>query len=211
LLVKPSGARLWRFKYSFAGREKLLAFGDYRDVSLKRAREKRDHARRLVADGVDPSAERKAERIAHASTFRAIAEEWIALQAKALVEGTVDILRGRLTTMLYPALGNRPMAAIKAPELLAVLRRIESRGTHETAHRVRARFSRIARYAIATGRAERDISGDLRGALAPRRQTELRRDHGAAPHGRSCAQPAALHRQRRITVSKFACALVADQ
>jgi integrase len=167
LLVTPTGSRLWRLKYYVSGREKLLALGDYRDVPLRRAREKRDEARRRLADGIDPSAERKAERLANASTLRAIGDEWLALQKKTLAPNTYEIAHGRLTNMLYPSLGNMPMSEIKAPDLLAVLRRIESRGTHETAHRVRALFGRVARYAIATGRAERDVSVDLRGALAP--------------------------------------------
>jgi integrase len=167
LLVRPNGARLWRFKYSIAGREKLISFGDYRDVPLKRAREKRDEARKLVADGVDPSAERKAEKSAHGNTFKAIADEWLALQSKNLSEKTVSILRSRLSRSLFLAFGSQPIAEIKAPELLAALRKLEAKGTHETAHRVRALYGRVARFAIATGRAERDISADLRGALAP--------------------------------------------
>jgi integrase len=167
LLIKPNGARLWRFRYVLGGREKLLSLGDYRDVPLKRAREKRDDARRLVADGVDPSAERKAERAAQAETFKAVAEEWLALQTKSLAEETISIHRGRLMSTLFPAFGNKPVAAIKAPELLAILRRIEGQGTHESAHRARALAGRVFRFAIATGRAERDISADLKGALAP--------------------------------------------
>jgi integrase len=167
LLVTPTGSRLWRLKYYVSGREKLLSLGDYRDVPLKRAREKRDDARRLLADGVDPSAQRKAEQLASANTLRAIGDEWLALQKKTLAPNTYEIAHGRLTNMLYPSLGNMPMTEIKAPDLLGVLRRIESRGTHETAHRVRALFGRVARYAIATGRAERDVSADLRGALVP--------------------------------------------
>jgi integrase len=167
LLVTPTGSRLWRLKYYVSGREKLLSLGDYRDVPLKRAREKRDDARRLLADGVDPSAQRKADQLANANTLRAVGDEWLALQKKTLAPNTYEIAQGRLTNMLYPSLGGTPIIEIKAPDLLAVLRRIESRGTHETAHRVRALFGRVVRYAIATGRAERDISADLRGALIP--------------------------------------------
>jgi hypothetical protein len=89
-------------------------------------------------------------------------DEWLQLQSKSLADETLSILRGRLTSTLYPAFGSRPIAGIKAPELLAVLRQIQVHGTHETAHRVRALFGRIARFAIATGRAERDISADLK-------------------------------------------------
>jgi integrase len=167
LLIKPSGGRLWRFKYQYGGKEKLLSLGSYPDVGLKRAREKRDDARRLVADGIDPSAERKAEKIAQADTFRAVADEWLSLQAKTLAVDTVSILRGRLTSTLYPAFGSTPIMGIKAPDLLAVLRRVEGNGNHETAHRLRALYGRVARFAIATGKADHDISGDLKGALAP--------------------------------------------
>jgi integrase len=167
LLVKPSGAKGWRFKYRFYGKERLISLGEYTDVPLKRAREKCDEARRLLADGIDPSEQRKAERAANADTFKAVADEWLALQAKTLADETVSILRGRLTAVLYPAFGRRPIADIKAADLLGVLRRVEARGTHETAHRIRALFGRIARFAVATGRAERDISADLKGALAP--------------------------------------------
>lgn len=167
MLVTPSGGKLWRFRYRLGGVEKLLALGAYPDVSLKRAREKRDDARRLVADEIDPSAKRQAERAAQADTLEAIGNEWLALQKAKLVAETTRILEARLGTYLYPYLGGRPIAAITVQELLAVLRRIEARGKNETAHRVRSLASRVWRYAIATGRAERDITADLRGALAP--------------------------------------------
>ncbi len=167
LLVTPSGGRLWRFRYRLGGVEKLLTLGAYPDVSLKRAREKRDDARTLVADEVDPSAKRQAERAAQADTFEAIGTEWLNLQRRKLVGETISILEARLKTYLYPYLGSRPISAIAVQELLAVLRRIEARGKNETAHRVRSLASRVWRYAVATGRAERDITTDLRGALAP--------------------------------------------
>jgi integrase len=167
LRVERRGGRLWRFRYRYGGVEKLLALGAYPDVTLKRAREKRDDARRLLADGIDPSAQRQAERIAQHDTFEGVAREWLARQRKSLAEGTVSILSARLENYVYPYLGSRPIAAITAPELLATLRRIEARGRHETAHRARALTGRVFRYAIATGRAERDVSADLRDALAP--------------------------------------------
>jgi integrase len=167
MLVTPSGGRLWRFRYRLGGVEKLLTLGAYPDVSLKRAREKRDDARKLVADDVDPSAKRQAERTALADTFEAIGGEWLNLQRAKLVAETVSILEARLKTYLYPYLGGRAISAITVQELLRVLRRIEARGKNETAHRVRSLASRIWRYAVATGRAERDITTDLRGALAP--------------------------------------------
>ncbi|MEQ1582148.1 MAG: integrase arm-type DNA-binding domain-containing protein [Steroidobacteraceae bacterium] len=167
LLVERSGGRLWRFKYSVAGREKLISLGNYPDVPLKRAREKRDEARRLVADGIDPSAKRQAEKAAQVDTFEAIGREWMELQRKRLTPRTFERNLRFLEEFLYPYLGRSPIATIKAPELLAVLKRVEARGFHETAHRVRAIAGCVFRYGIATGRAERDLSADLRGALAP--------------------------------------------
>lgn len=164
LLCTSSGSRLWRFKYRYEGREKVLALGSYDDVSLKRAREKRDDARRLLADGIDPGAERQAAKAAQVDSLEAIAREWLAKQKTA--ESTRKRDEDRLDNFIFPRLGRRPIASITAPDLLAVLRPIEARGTFETALRTRAVCGRVWRYAIATGRAERDISADLKGALA---------------------------------------------
>jgi hypothetical protein len=138
MLVTPSGGRLWRLRYRHGGVEKLLAIGAYPDVSLKRAREKRDDARKLLADGIDPSAKRRAEKEQQVNTFEAVAREWLVLQEKSLDESTLTRERSRLQNFVFPHLGNRPIAQITPPELLAVLRRIESRGTNDTAHRTRS-------------------------------------------------------------------------
>jgi hypothetical protein len=167
MLVTATGGRLWRFRYRLGRVEKLLTLGAYPDVTLKRAREKRDDARKLVADGVDPSAKRQAERATHSETFEAIAREWLELQSKSLAAETMEILGTRLKSFLYPYVGTRPVASITAQELLAALRRIEARGRHETAHRVRALAGRVLRYAVATGRAQHDVAADLKDALAP--------------------------------------------
>jgi integrase len=167
LLVMPSGGRLWRLKYRVYGREKLISLGAYPDVALKRAREKRDEARRLLADGIDPSAQRRASRAALLETFEGVAREWLALQSKSLAPETISILGARLHSALYPYLGSRPIGSITAQELLGALRRIEARGRHETAHRVRALAGRVLRYAVATGRAQHDVAADLKDALAP--------------------------------------------
>jgi integrase len=166
LFVAPTGGRLWRLKYRLAGRERLLALGAWPSVSLKRAREKRDEARRLIADGIDPSAERRKAKAALADTFRAVSDEWLAKQGATLELDTVARLKSWLDVVAV-SLGTRSIASIEPPELLAVLRRIEHRGKHETAHRTLATVGRVYRYAIATGRAKRDISADLRGALTP--------------------------------------------
>jgi integrase len=167
LLVTPTGGRLWRLKYRMYGREKLISLGAYPDVPLSRAREKRDDARKLIADGVDPSAERQERRSALVDTFEGVAKEWLALQSKSLAPETISILGARLHSALYPYLGTRPVSTITARELLAALRRIEARGRHETAHRVRALAGRVMRYAVATGRAKHDVAADLKDALAP--------------------------------------------
>jgi len=164
LLVTPDGRRYWRLRFRHAGREKLISLGVYPDVPLKLARERREEARKLIADGIDPVAKRKSERTAQADTFRAIAEEWLSKQPHLAV-GTLRRDRDRLTSFIFPYLGSTPIAAIEAPALLDALRRIEARGTHETAHRTRAVCGRVFRYAIATGRAKHDVSADLKGAL----------------------------------------------
>jgi integrase len=174
LLVYPNGRRGFRFRYRYGGREKLLSFGSYPDTTLKLARQKRDDARQLLAANVDPSAVRQSEKLAQADTFEAIAREWLAAgcpggKGKGVNDGTAEQLRHRLTKYIFPYLGRWPITDVSAPELLKVLRRIESKGTFETAHRCRSLCSRIFRYAIATGRAERDAAADLQGALTPTR------------------------------------------
>jgi integrase len=167
LLVEPPRKPGWRLKYRIRGVEKSLSLGLYSEVPLKRARDKRDAVRRQLADGLDPSAERKAAKVAQSDTFKTIADEWLALQAKTLAVNTIEINRGRLAAQLYPAFGNKPIRSITAPDLLAVLRRVEAAGNSESAHRLRSLYGRVARFGIATGRSERDISADLKGALAP--------------------------------------------
>jgi integrase len=170
LLITPSAnqhkGRLWRLRYRYGDAEKLLSLGAYPAVSLKRAREKRDEARRLLADGVDPSVHRKIVEESRAETFEVIAQEWLAMRAKT----TAAVTQAKalwLMEMLFPHIGRRPIREVTPPELLAALRKIEARGHHESAHRAKQKCGQIFRYAIATGRAERDISADLRGALVP--------------------------------------------
>ena len=166
LLVTPAGAKLWRLFYRYGGKQKTLALGAYPDVSLTSAREKRDEARRLLAAGIDPSARRKAEKLAQADTFKAVAEEFVAkFEAKWVPTYAVKV-RGRLA-WLYPFVGDRPISEIKAPDLLAALRPLEAAGKAETARRTRSVAGQVVRYAIATGRAENDPTAALRGALAP--------------------------------------------
>lgn len=171
LELSPAGGKLWRLKYRFGGKEKRLALGAYPEITLKAARDRRDDARALLADGIDPGIERKMQKSAKgerdANSFETIAREWLAKNAPTWAASHTNNILGRLERDLFPWLGGRPMAEITAPELLAVLRRIEARGANETAHRAKENCGQIFRYAIATGRAERDPSQDLRGALAP--------------------------------------------
>lgn len=165
VLINPNGSKLWRLAYRFGGKQKSLSIGSYPTVTLKEAREKREQAKRLLASGVDPSLQRRIEKQAATNTFKGVAEELLAKLAK---EGRAQITLTKKRWMLgfaYSALADRPIAKITAPELLAVLRKIERRGRYETAQRLRSTCGMVFRYAIATGRAERDPSGDLRGAL----------------------------------------------
>jgi integrase len=168
MLVTTAGGRLWRFRYRLGGVEKLLTLGAYPDVSLKRAREKRDDARRSVADGIDPGAKRRAEHDAATNTFVAVADEWLLTKKNALTPATWERDHRQLHKWVVPYLGNKPISSIEAPDLLEVLKRIEAKGVIDTAHRTREVCGRVFRYAIATGRAKHDIAADLVGALAPR-------------------------------------------
>ena len=143
LLLNPDGSRWWRFKYRIFGREKLLSFGVYPEITLKSARDRRNEARRLIADGVDPALKRQAEKQAAGENFEAVAREWLKLQEDKLTPGSLGRERDRLEDFIFPYLGKRPIAQIKAPELLSALRRIEARGTIETAHRTNAYSGRL--------------------------------------------------------------------
>jgi len=169
LLIDPSGSKLWRFDYRRpgTGKRNTLSLGAYPDVSLRKARERRDEARQLLADGVDPGDKRKAEQAAGAETFEAVAREWYAKHAPGWAPGHRDKLIRRLERDVFPWIGSKPIATLAAPDVLAVLRRIESRGAVDTAHRAWQNCGQVFRYAVATGRASGDVTRDLRGALTP--------------------------------------------
>lgn len=167
LAVTAAGTKVWRMQCWFGGVEKCLSFGRYPDLSLKRAREKRDEAHRLLADGIDPSARKRAEKLAQADTFAALAAEWLDLQRKKFSAKTLEKAEWTFRDLLHPFIGSMPIRRITPADLLQVFRRLESRGKHETAHRTKQRASQVFRFAVATGRAERDPTVDLRGALAP--------------------------------------------
>ena len=175
LLVNPNGGKWWRFKYRFAGKEKLLALGVYGDkkdgVSLRKARERRDEARGLLGDGKDPSESRRevkrGKAIAAANTFEAVAREFIANQSARRNEDYLKYALRRLEQNVFGAVGRRPIAEIEAPELLDILRKMEARGVHDMTARVRQLCGQVFRYGIATGRRKRDPASDLKGALMP--------------------------------------------
>ena len=171
LEIAPSGGKWWRLKFRFEGREKRLSLGVYPDVGLKEARERRDEARKLLADGVDPGENRKARKAARtnlaANTFEVIAREWLQKFAGTMTEKYWAGVLKRFERDIFPWMGTCPISEITAQELLATVRRIEARGAVETAHRALSNCGQVFRYAVATGRAERDPSGDLKGAIPP--------------------------------------------
>jgi len=171
LELSPTGGKWWRFKYRYGGKEKRLSLGVFPDITLRAARSRRDDARRLLADGIDPGENRKAIKAAcadrAANSLEVVAREWHGKYSQTWVDAHGGRILRRLERDIFPWLGGRPIAEITAPELLAVIRRIENRGALETAHRALANCGQVWRYAIATGRAERDLSADLRGAIPP--------------------------------------------
>lgn len=173
LLVQPNGGKWWRLDYRIDGKRKTLSMGVYPDVGLKDARTRRDEARRLIANGVDPGVHRKAAKAARAesvaNSFEAVAREWFAKQSPGWAPSHADKIVQRLEKDVFPWIGGTPIAELNAPALLTTVRRIEARGALDTAHRALQNCGQIFRYAVATGRAERDPTGDLRGALPPRR------------------------------------------
>jgi integrase len=173
LEIAPSGGRWWRLKYRFGGKEKRVSLGVYPEVSLADARGRRDDARKLLAAGTDPSAHRKAEKQdalgRAANSFEAVAREWHAKQAAILTPTHSATVLRQLDANLFPEIGDKPVAAITAPMLLAALRKIEQRGAHSVTRRVIQIASQVFRFAVATGRCERDPAPDLRGALTPRK------------------------------------------
>lgn len=167
LLITPAGSKLWRFRYRHSGRENMLGLGSYPDTSLKLAREKRDEARQLLAEGRDPSGQRQAEKAERNTTFELVAREWLALQEKTLAPATYTKAVWTFESLVFPFIGTRPIADIQALDVLKLLKRIEVRGLNETAHRTRQRCGQVFRYAVITERCDHDVTANLRDALAP--------------------------------------------
>ena len=167
LLVRPNGARWWRMRFSVRGVEKQLSLGVYPLISLKRARERREDLRRQVAEGIDPSAARKAEKRAQAQTFEAVAREWMAKRQAIWSSEYANNMTRRFEQHVFPWLGSKPIKSLTAADVLEVLERIEKTGKAETAHRARSSCGDVFRFAVATRRADRDPTIDLKGALMP--------------------------------------------
>jgi integrase len=177
LEVSPRLGKWWRLKYRYAGKEKRVSLGVYPEVNLKKARARTIEARQLLDAGVDPSENRRAAKAAQvqgtANSFEVVTREWIDQQIKSWVRGHGERILTRFERDIFPWIGARPIADLTAPELLTMARRIEKRGALETAHRALGNCGQVFRYAIATGRAKRDPTGDLRGALPAVRPTHF--------------------------------------
>jgi hypothetical protein len=197
LEARPTGAGWWRLRYRFDGKEGMLSLGTYPDTTLAAARRKADDARRLLDAGTDPSDARKATKAEHQrqreeqaredaglpppGSFEAVAREWLdAVHGHKVSSGHAERTRIRLEQTVFPWLGRLPLAQIGAPQVLDCLRRVEGRGTVETAHRVKQACGQVFRYGIATGRCERDPTADL--------ATPCRRCNRAPPCRTDCSR-----------------------
>lgn len=171
LEVSPAGGKYWRMKYRFAGREKRLAIGVYPEVSLKEARDRRDNARKMLANNVDPTQHRKSVKASNveacANSFEVIAREWFLKNKVKWVEGHSDKIIRRLQLYVFPWIGTRPISQITARELLGTLQRLEEGGKNETARRALNACTRVFTYAIVTDRAQSNPAASLKGALGP--------------------------------------------
>jgi integrase len=169
LIVTPSGGKWWRYKYRFGGKEKLLAFGTYPEVSLKEARERRDEARKLLSNGADPGAVKQAQKVEAwertANMFEAVAGRWFEVWRTGVAENTAEDQWTRLKTHVFPCLGDVSVSDISAPKVLAVLKPLESRGTGSTLRKTREAISQIMRFATQYGLAQGDPVPSLRGAF----------------------------------------------
>lgn len=174
LLIDTKGGKYWRMDYRFAEKRKTLALGAFPGVTLEEARRARDAAKKLLANDVDPSAARKVDKLTAAhranNTFEAVAREWHLEFSPTWTKHTQEKNLRIFVSYAFPWIGSRPIAEVTAPELLAVIRRVKERGYLDTAHRLRMTAGQVFRYGISTGRCERDISADLRGAIPPQRK-----------------------------------------
>lgn len=169
LLIMPNRSKYWRMKYRHEGKEKTLALGTYPEVSLLQARGKALEARKALAQGIDPGQQKKAQRRSNTTenSFEAVAREWYAKFLPTWTPGHAVTIISRLERDVFPWLGQQPIRDIEPRDVLRVLRRVESRGALESAHRIKTVCGQVFRYAVATGRADRDPTADLKGALPP--------------------------------------------
>ncbi len=175
ILITPAGGRLWRLKYRHDNKPKLMALGKYPEVSLEEARDRREQAKKLLANGTDPGAVKQAQKtqtVQEKETFEVVAREWFEKHKPVWAESHASRIIRRLELNVFPYIGNTPINQITSPQLLSVLRRIEDRGVIGTAHRIKEICGQVFRYGVATGRAERNPTADLQGALQP-----FKRDH----------------------------------
>lgn len=177
LLISPKGGKGWRLKYRYAGKEKLISLGTYPTVTLAEARDKRQDAKKLLAEGIDPSVARKSNQLefeaTQANTFERVATEWHEQQTN-LADSTKKLLWRRLEVDVFPSIGKTPISKINPRMVLeGVLRPMEKRGVNELCHRTKSVVSRVFRYGVACGYVERDVTSDLRGALQPIKKTHL--------------------------------------
>jgi len=173
VIVTPHGGKWWRLKYRFAGKEKTISLGVYPEVGLAQARDRRDYARKLLASGIDPSVDRQTKKAAlraDQDSFEVLARAWFEKFSPSWVPEHSETVIHRLEADVFPWIGAKPTDEITAVQLLEVLRRIEARGAISTAHRIKQIIGQVFRYAIASGRASKDPSTNLRGALAPERE-----------------------------------------
>ncbi|MFY9476355.1 MAG: integrase arm-type DNA-binding domain-containing protein [Aquabacterium sp.] len=169
LLVKAAG-KYWRHSYRFLGKQKTLALGVYPEVSLAQARQRREQARKLLAEGIDPSQAKRADKVARKlsadNTFEAVAKAWLDASKAQRAESTDAKVRGWLENDVFPQIGRLPIAGITPRDVLDMVRKVEKRGALDSATRIKQLCGQIFRYAVAEGSAERDVTADLRGALA---------------------------------------------
>ncbi|MCE2932704.1 MAG: 2OG-Fe dioxygenase family protein [Hyphomicrobiales bacterium] len=176
LWVSPQGTKTWRFAYRYVGKQKDMVLGQYPAVGLSDARKRRDEAKAQLANGIDPAQQKRIDKVAkaisNATTFRVIAEEYLDKQRREGRSETTIVKNRYLLERAFSAIGERPIAEIKAAEVLAILKHLEKRGTLETAKRVRATIGAVIRYAIATARAESDPTTALSGAIIARKNVK---------------------------------------
>lgn len=169
--VSPSGGKWWRFKYNFLGKEKRLSLGTYPNISLKQARELRDKYKKMLAQGINPSEERKSQKFISIqnsnNSFESVTREWISKYGKNWAPSHLDKIVRRFEKDIFPFLGKKPISQITALEVLVCVQRIENRGALETAHRALQNCGQVMRYAVVTARVDRDPTVDLKGALPP--------------------------------------------